>query len=166
MVDLGDELEEIPAGLANVVQLSLHEVVPLLDGLELTGREKVDPPEQTEAPLDELARLLQRLDRVVVGQHRERRIRLECVALAQQTFGVADPALDVSPETVVLLVGLPQSVELGGCLAPCLVDLGFEGRRRTLRRGGGVPLVRRLGGPLVGAGGGLPGRRPRHLRCL
>ena len=63
------------------------------------------------------------------------------VSLAQQTLGLADPPLDVPAEAVLLLVGLPQPVQLGRRLAPGLVDLGLALGGRALRRGGGVPLV-------------------------
>ncbi len=93
-------------------------------------------------------------------------LRLEAVSFAQKTLGVANPSLDVPAEPVVLLVGLPQPVELGRRLTPGLVDLGFAGRRRALRRGGGVPLVAGFARAVLGSGGGLLGRHPRRLRLL
>ena len=70
-VDLGDDLEQVATSLAHVVELTLHEVVALLERLELAGREQVHPAEQGEAALHELLALLDRLDGVVLGQGRD-----------------------------------------------------------------------------------------------
>ena len=88
------------------------------------------------------------------------------MSLAEEPLGVADPALDVAAEPVVVLVGLSEPVELRGCVSPRLVDLGLGRRGRSLGRRGEVPFLRRRGGPFLGGGGGLLGGGPRGLRLL
>ena len=97
----------------------------LLQRLELTGGEQVHPSEQGQAPLHQLRTLLEGLDGVVVGELGDERIGVGLVTLADQALGVADAPLDVAAGAVVVLVGLAQPFELGGGIAPRLVDTGL-----------------------------------------
>ena len=137
-----------------------HEVVPFLERLELAGREQVHPAEQGEPPLDELGSLLERLDRVVVAERGHELVGVGLMPLPEQPLGLADPALDVTARAVLLVVALAQPVELGGRVAPGLVDRGlaFGASARSAPAAAVASLGRR--------GGGLrrPGRRPPRRR--
>ena len=69
--------------------------------------------------------------------------RVTPVSLPQETFGVRDAPLDVAAEPVLVLVGLAETVELGGRLAPRPIDLGLSLGGRALGLGRHVAGVRR-----------------------
>ena len=106
-VDPLDQLEEIAARGFHVVELPRHEVVALLHGLELPGREEVHPAEQPQPAGDELRAPLQRLDVLLLAQGRDGLRRIAAVSGAEQRLGIRDPAVEVAARAVLVRVVLP-----------------------------------------------------------
>ena len=139
-----DHLEQVAAGRPHVVELALHEVVPLLERLELAGGEQVHAPEEPEPPLDELLVLLEgpTVSSSVSSASSLLGVGLE--PLAEQALGVTDPALDVAARAVVVLVGLPQLVQARRRLAPRPVGGGLGVGGLALRGRGRLARVVRI----------------------
>ena len=99
LVDLADDVEEVLAGPTQVLELLGEELVPLLHGVELLERERVDPAEHRQLALGGLEPLL-----LLLAHERHRLGRLlalgHLAAERHQGLGavVGDQAVDVHAE--------------------------------------------------------------------
>src|SRR5439155_21905981 len=80
----------------------------------------------------EVRALRQRLGSVLLGEARERLLRVKLVTLAAQPLGVLDPPGQLAPEPVLLLVRLAERVELRGGPPPRAVRLRLRIRGRAI----------------------------------